>query len=115
MSSHVLRVRTLYKRILRVHRGLPADLRTLGDAYVKEEFKKHKNANPVQAEIFVRTWTEYYSTLAKQVLKLGPVPAVGKPLAPDQVDWFSDEQLHQLYELQTEAVKPKGHIDGSGT
>lgn len=40
----------LYRRILRSHRKkLPVEERTLGDLYVKSEFKLHKNIdNPVQ-------------------------------------------------------------------
>lgn len=40
----------LYRRILRTHRKkLPVEERTLGDMYVKAEFKAHKDIdNPVQ-------------------------------------------------------------------
>lgn len=39
----------LYRRILRAHRNrLPVEERTLGDLYVKAEFKAHKDIdNPV--------------------------------------------------------------------
>lgn len=39
----------LYRRLLRVHRKkLPADLRLLGDEYVKAEFRAHKSIdNPI--------------------------------------------------------------------
>lgn len=35
VSSHVKRVRTLYKSILRLHRGLPVELAALGNNYAK--------------------------------------------------------------------------------
>jgi hypothetical protein len=40
----------LYRRLLRSHRKtLPVELRTLGDLYVKAEFRAHKDIdNPVQ-------------------------------------------------------------------
>ena len=38
----------LYRRILRLHRKLPREERTLGDLYIKAEFHAHKNVeNPV--------------------------------------------------------------------
>ncbi|XP_051466455.1 succinate dehydrogenase assembly factor 3, mitochondrial isoform X1 [Apus apus] len=50
--------RGLYRRILLLHRALPAALRALGDRYVKEEFRKHKAAGPAQAQRFLREWEE---------------------------------------------------------
>lgn len=38
----------LYRRILRLHRTLPPELRLLGDEYVKSEFRAHRNVeNPI--------------------------------------------------------------------
>uniref|UniRef100_A0A8B9NRG9 Succinate dehydrogenase assembly factor 3 n=1 Tax=Accipiter nisus TaxID=211598 RepID=A0A8B9NRG9_9AVES len=48
--------RGLYRRILLLHRSLPAALRALGDRYVKEEFRKHKAAGPAEAQRFLREW-----------------------------------------------------------
>ncbi|KQK76773.1 hypothetical protein AAES_131566 [Amazona aestiva] len=48
--------RRLYRRILLLHRALPAALRALGDRYVKEEFRKHKAAGPAEAQRFLREW-----------------------------------------------------------
>jgi hypothetical protein len=44
----------LYRRLLRSHRKtLPVELRTLGDLYVKAEFRAHKDIdNPVQIVSF---------------------------------------------------------------
>lgn len=39
--SHARRVRTLYKSILRLHRGLPLEIQELGTNYVRDEFKRH--------------------------------------------------------------------------
>lgn len=46
----------LYRRLLRVHRKkLPKDMRLLGDEYVKNEFRAHRNVdNPIH--IVNRTW-----------------------------------------------------------
>ncbi|VDO83845.1 unnamed protein product [Heligmosomoides polygyrus] len=41
----------------RLHCGLPAPARLMGDAYVKDEFRRHKDAGPEYAAIFVNEWT----------------------------------------------------------
>ena len=45
----------LYRRILRAHRKhLPAEMRILGDAYVKAEFRAHRNVdNPIHLVSFI--------------------------------------------------------------
>ena len=54
--THVQRVRLLYKTCLRLHRGLPTQMQILGDAYVKDEFRRHKEADPVQTVTFMEAW-----------------------------------------------------------
>ena len=40
----------LLRRVLRAHRSLPPEQRTLGDAYVKEEFRRHREVeNPMHS------------------------------------------------------------------
>lgn len=56
-ALHVQKVRLLYKTILQLHRGLPVSLQTLGNSYVKDEFKRHKNANPAETAQFMMEWT----------------------------------------------------------
>lgn len=47
----------LYREILRSHRMLPAAMRSLGDDYVKAEFKRHKAIeNPAHIVGFVSQW-----------------------------------------------------------
>ncbi|KAL3787748.1 hypothetical protein ACHAW5_002216 [Stephanodiscus triporus] len=55
------RALSLYKSILRAHdRYLPSQsMRQLGDAYVKSEFRLHKNAKPEQASMFFVEWEKY--------------------------------------------------------
>lgn len=55
--NHVQRVRLLYKSILRLHRGLPKELQELGQIYVRDEFRKHKNCNPKEAQTFMLEWS----------------------------------------------------------
>uniref|UniRef100_A0A0M3I9K9 Succinate dehydrogenase assembly factor 3 n=1 Tax=Ascaris lumbricoides TaxID=6252 RepID=A0A0M3I9K9_ASCLU len=98
----------LYKRILRLHYGLPEELRYIGDNYVKDEFRRHKNAPPEQALLFLKEWAEYCMSLSKQLSNKGIAQGVlGKNLDPAMLDSFHDEQLRQLLDLKIEAEKPK--------
>ena len=54
--THVQRVRLLYKTCLRLHRGLPTQMQIIGDAYVKDEFKRHKAADQMQTKAFMEAW-----------------------------------------------------------
>ncbi|XP_045913710.1 succinate dehydrogenase assembly factor 3, mitochondrial isoform X2 [Micropterus dolomieu] len=55
-SAHVSKVRSLYKKILVLHRFLPLDLRALGDQYVKDEFRRHKTASTEEVKNFMAEW-----------------------------------------------------------
>lgn len=55
--NHVQRVRLLYKTILRLHRGLPKELQELGQTYVRDEFRRHKNCNLKEAQTFMLEWS----------------------------------------------------------
>ncbi|XP_046653386.1 succinate dehydrogenase assembly factor 3, mitochondrial-like [Daphnia pulicaria] len=108
--THVQRVRLLYKTILRIHRGLPLEIKAIGDQYVKDEFKRHKTCQPQEVNQFMTGWVDYAVTLAKQLnvsqLKK-QTPALGKHLTPEELDLFKDDQISQLHELMQEAIKPK--------
>jgi hypothetical protein len=107
----------LYRSILRAHKKfLPNDLRSIGDVYVKQEFKLHKTAKPEQADAFMTEWTGYLDQLtmtarAQESLHVagtiqenhGQVFEFGKDLPHDAV--LSDEQLQQLEKLRVEASK----------
>jgi len=58
--THVQRVRMLYKTILKLHRGLPADLQVMGTAYARDEFKRHKSCNVAEASVFMVEWAVRY-------------------------------------------------------
>ncbi|XP_026331911.1 succinate dehydrogenase assembly factor 3, mitochondrial isoform X2 [Hyposmocoma kahamanoa] len=105
-ADHASRVRMLYKLIFRVHRALPAELRILGDNYARDEFKRHKKCNPEEAKIFLTEWTDYAINLAKQMKPLNQAikKEVGKYIDPKMLDYMTDEQIVQLYELHKAAV-----------
>lgn len=112
MSSleHVSRVRLLYKAILRLHRSLPLEMKALGDQYVKDEFRRHKQVNPAEAHVFMQEWTKYYLTLGKQVTKPNKEQLVGSHLSEEFVDYFNDDQAEQLLELHKAIRSPtEGH------
>lgn len=58
MSSitHLQRVRRLYKTILRLHRGLPVEIQSLGNNYLRDEFKRHKTCSSSEANVFLNEW-----------------------------------------------------------
>uniref|UniRef100_A0AC34R446 Succinate dehydrogenase assembly factor 3 n=1 Tax=Panagrolaimus sp. JU765 TaxID=591449 RepID=A0AC34R446_9BILA len=100
----------LYKRILRLHYGLPTpEMKLMGDAYVKDEFRRHKTAAPELALLFLKEWTEYCTMLSKQLSNKGLVKglSVGKDLDPEQIEVLEEQKLFQLYELKQEAEKWK--------
>uniref|UniRef100_A0A3P8S8C8 Succinate dehydrogenase assembly factor 3 n=1 Tax=Amphiprion percula TaxID=161767 RepID=A0A3P8S8C8_AMPPE len=114
-AAHVSAVRSLYKRILVLHRFLPIDLRALGDQYVKDEFRRHKGATPEEVKGFMTEWKNYKDTLQTQVLesageRLSEVK-FGANLSDGKLRDFQDEQIGQLYELMLESTKPNRQFD----
>ncbi|VUZ56330.1 unnamed protein product [Hymenolepis diminuta] len=117
--THAQRVRFLYKLILRTHRALPPELRELGDKYVRDEFKRHKNCEPSYVGPFMMEWTRYVMDLNKQIRSSTKVdseeepddtPPIGNYLGEEDLDKFNDSQLSQLLELAEEihGKKPDG-------
>jgi hypothetical protein len=97
----------LYRTILRLHRSrLPAMERTLGDQYVKSEFRLHKDAKPEFVDNFVVEWTKYATMLEG-------VPAggkVGADLDPVAVEEMTDEQRMQLHNLKQSTRELEGEL-----
>jgi len=105
-TNHALLVRTLYKRIFRLHRGLPSDFKSLGDNYCRDEFKRHRACSKAEADVFLKEWTSYAITLAKQLSKRTAFQSFGVDLVETQLEDFREEQVVQLYELFQESSKP---------
>uniref|UniRef100_A0A0N4ZST5 Succinate dehydrogenase assembly factor 3 n=1 Tax=Parastrongyloides trichosuri TaxID=131310 RepID=A0A0N4ZST5_PARTI len=98
----------LYKRILRLHYGLPKEMKILGDGYVKDEFRRHKDAPPEYTLVFLKEWTEYCMSLSKQLSGKGLAKGdFGKNINPNLIDQLDEDKLYQLYELKVEAEKEK--------
>ncbi|KAL5961276.1 Succinate dehydrogenase assembly factor 3 mitochondrial [Taenia solium] len=108
--THPQRVRFLYKMILRTHKALPPELRELGDRYVREEFRRHKNCDSAYVGPFMMEWTQYLVDLNKQIrsaVKVGDegsenVAEYGAHLKEEDLDMFSEYQLNQLLNLADE-------------
>ncbi|KZV79696.1 ACN9-domain-containing protein, partial [Exidia glandulosa HHB12029] len=83
--------------ILRAHRRLPIDQRSLGDTYFKAEFRRHRDStNPVHIMGFLAEWKRYLDMLEAQTDKDG---FRGKPLDRTQFDKMTPDQVAQLYEV----------------
>ncbi|KAI6155506.1 ACN9-domain-containing protein [Pisolithus tinctorius] len=85
----------LYRRLLRAHRNLPREMRSLGDRYVKAEFRLHREVtNPVHVMGFLTQWKRYLDELPRD-----PSAKNFKKLDSTIFEKMSPEQLSQLYEL----------------
>lgn len=84
----------LYRRLMHAHRRhLSPAMRTLGDEYIKREFRAHRSVDsPVHIVAFLSEWQLYAQKIE------GDSWADDK-LDPSKLDKMSDEQLGQLHEL----------------
>ncbi|KAG5987452.1 hypothetical protein E4U43_000171 [Claviceps pusilla] len=97
---------SLYRRLLRAHRKhLPAEMRLLGDEYVKAEFRLHRNVdNPAHLIGFLSEWQLYAQKIEGDAW-------VGDKVDEAKLQKMSDEQIQQLYDLM-QAIKQR-HGQGS--
>ncbi|KAL1140365.1 hypothetical protein AAG570_000297 [Ranatra chinensis] len=98
---HRKAVLSLYKILLRLHRGLPEDLQTLGTCYIKDEFRRHKLVDQQTANTFMVEWTRCALLLTKQLSAKGikSRSKVGNNLGEDDLEKLREDQAVQLYEL----------------
>ncbi len=107
---------TLYRSILKTHaRSLPLEMRSLGDAYVKSEFRLHKNvSDEAQLQKFFTEWKDYLrhiqeTSRAKEVQAAGLSESVTADFGMDLDEGVqvTDEQKIQLQKLREEAIQLK--------
>ncbi|CAE7168024.1 unnamed protein product [Rhizoctonia solani] len=115
-SATLLPPTPLLRRLLRVHRSLPTEMRILGDDYVKAEFKRHQKIdNPVHIIGFLSQWKMYLDQLEQQANSAGGFERfTGRRLDPTIFEKMSSEQIGQLYELMhasKEVWKPVGTLE----
>ncbi|KAF7305671.1 hypothetical protein HMN09_00820800 [Mycena chlorophos] len=116
VQAALLPPKPLFRRILRAHRELAADLRYMGDGYVKAgttfvlppplyvpecknlvEFHRHQAVtNPVHVMGFLAQWKMYLDTLPRGE---GSRDWRGQKLDATVFEKMSKEQLGQLHEL----------------
>ncbi|KAJ3787179.1 hypothetical protein GGU11DRAFT_688165 [Lentinula aff. detonsa] len=96
-NAALLPPKPLFRHILRSHRNLPPEMRSLGDDYVKAEFRRHRAVtNPVHIIGFLSQWKLYLEALP--AAKDGQTFS-GQRLDTSLLEKMSSEQLGQLYEL----------------
>lgn len=96
------RALNLYRLILRSHKAhLPPEMRALGNAYVREEFKRHKSAAGKFLGPFYQEWTAYVAKIATASSEA----AIGAPLSDSALSALSDDQKEQLRVLREEVDK----------
>ncbi|CCF57688.1 hypothetical protein KAFR_0D00410 [Kazachstania africana CBS 2517] len=89
----------LYRRILRSHRNLSPVQKSIGDSYVKNEFRLHKNIdNPLHIVGFLTSWQDYWHIVSNGEWQEGT-------LSQQKLEKMSKEQVVQLYELMKEAQR----------
>lgn len=110
----------LYRHILKLHRLLPSEMRTLGDNYVKTEFRLHKKVTDLAIlETFYNEWAQYAQTLLNQVtedFKTNSVEkSLGAKLELKKLSEFNDDQLYNLMELRKFALNVEEKTDSQIT
>jgi len=99
----------LYKAILKLHKKtLPEDMRTLGNEYLRTEWKLHKNVSPKVARTFLDSWKEYFISLRSSSRTN---EKVGLDLSEEQIKSLSKEQQEQLLKLKEETEKAFVDLD----
>ncbi|CAO1614786.1 unnamed protein product [Parajaminaea phylloscopi] len=118
-AASILPPLPLYRRLLRAHRKhLTYEMRSLGDVYVKDEFRRHRAVtNPLQIVGFLGSWKTYLDELESVDSLTGeaqPSTAAaagdgqdkgkkryyeGRRLSKEEFDQLSEEQLYQLHDL----------------
>ncbi|KAK0470141.1 uncharacterized protein EV420DRAFT_1257072 [Desarmillaria tabescens] len=112
-SASLLPPIVLYRRLLRAHRPLPEGMRSLGDAYVKAEFRRHREVtNPLHIIGFLSQWKAYLDKLPG---KSEPENFTGQKLDPQLIEKMSGEQLGQLYELKNATKDVWKPVDDQGS
>ncbi|CAK0896426.1 unnamed protein product [Prorocentrum cordatum] len=90
----------LFRSIMRMHRTkLPQTMRSLGDAYVRKEFRLHykPEVEGKHRTMFVGEWKKYVAMISSQE------DVVGQELTSDQRGKLNDDQKKQLGELEKTA------------
>ncbi len=100
----------LFGKILRLHRKLPPPMRSIGDRYLRDEFRRHRDAQPpltsTQWHEFRAQWQAYANMLDGTADRLPDgTENVQGGLAVDVVKELNPQQQERLLALQREAYR----------
>ena len=88
----------LFRVIMRLHRSkLPFAMKSIGDSYVRKEFRTHMysgTCSQAQFVQFLSAWRSYADMIRSQD------NVVGKPLSEEQKRLLTEKQKDQLDELE---------------
>ena len=104
----------LYRGILRAHRELPREMRALGNAYVREEFRRHRAAQARFLVPFFVEWERYLADLRARAPVAGAAAIAGADLPAASAAALSDEQRIMLESLRREATAAGAAALGGG-
>ena len=74
----------------------------LGDAYVAEEFKLHKNAKPEHLQPFFEQWIDYLGHIRNA---FDNPDELGRNIPIDTIDALDDEQKEKLFKMHDETYR----------
>ena len=105
-------VLALYRAVLRCHaQKLPPPLRSMGDSYARDEFRRHRDANPptttAQWNEFVLEWAKYVSMMEGRGHELGSSGSLDESV----LNRMSQEQQPRLALLKQEAERLGGRSE----
>lgn len=109
-AAGVARVLSMYRQLLRVHRAkLPGPLRSIGDSYVQEEFRRHLRGKttPQQWQEFGAQWGDYLAMMQ------GKPSGISTPeVEMDVLGQLSPQQRQQLSQLKAELSRAEQQQSG---
>ena len=92
----------LYRRILRIHRLLPTNIRYVGDKYVAQEFRQHKYVKEAKyLNQFFQQWNSYLGQLEGQITmsQITTEKKFGTKLSESIIRKLDDDKATQLLDL----------------
>ena len=105
----------LYRAVLRCHaKKLPPPLRSMGDSYARDEFRRHRDAKPPttnsQWNEFVLEWAKYVAMMEGRGDSPGATAGTLGSIDDKAFEQMSSEQKERLKLLKEEAEALGGKL-----